>query len=181
MVKVMSDKILRMCVLEKLIGNIIAKKRQYFTISTHLCFRTPDMDIGQACHLLHHGDPFNQLGPFKLEQLSGQPYITVIHQLMSDGEMEHFKNYAKDKLERSGHSGIGAGITSLKRTSKQTWLDHRIFNVSIGVAMEKFGLAENETRDYLGQHNEWNHYFMARENFIDDDSVASRVSNRMER
>ena len=177
----MLDKILRMCVLEKLIGNIIAKKRQYFTISTHLCFRTPDMDIGQACHLLHHGDPFNQLGPFKLEQLSGQPYITVIHQLMSDGEMEHFKNYAKDKLERSGHSGIGAGITSLKRTSKQTWLDHRIFNVSIGVAMEKFGLAENETRDYLGQHNEWNHYFMARENFIDDDSVASRVSNRMER
>ena len=176
----MLDKILKMCVLEKLIGNITVKKRHYFTISKHLCFRTPEMDIGQACHLLHHGDPFNQLGPFKLEQLSGQPYITVIHQLMSDGEMEHFKNYAKDKLERSGHSGIGAGITSLKRTSKQAWLDHRIFDVSIGVAMQKSGL-QNITRDYVRQPNGWDHYFMARENFIVDDSVASRVSNRMER
>ena len=141
-------------------------------------YRTPEMDIGQACHLLHHDDPFNQLGPFKLEQLSGQPYITVIHELMSVREMEHFKNYANNKLERSG---LSAGITSLKRTSKQTWLDHRIFDVDIGVAMEKSGLPENKTRDSFRQPNGWNHYFMARENFIDDDSVALTVSHRMER
>ena len=174
----MLDKILKMCVLGKLIGNITVKKRHYFTISKHLCFRTPEMDIGQACHLLHHDDPFNQLGPFKLEQLSGQPYITVIHELMSVREMEHFKNYANNKLERSG---LSAGITSLKRTSKQTWLDHRIFDVDIGVAMEKSGLPENKTRDSFRQPNGWNHYFMARENFIDDDSVALTVSHRMER
>ena len=53
--------------------------------------RTPDMDIGQACRHLHHRDPFSRLGPFLYEQLSSQPLITLIHQLMTDQEMEHFK------------------------------------------------------------------------------------------
>ena len=85
------------------------------------------MDIGQYCHHLHHNDPYTMLGPFKLEQLSSQPYITVIHDMMYTSEMDHFKSYASDKLERSGHgdnNGSG-GVQSLKRTSKQTWLEHR--------------------------------------------------------
>ena len=38
--------------------------------------RTPDMDLKQACHHLHQNDPHSRLAPFKLEELSSQPYIT---------------------------------------------------------------------------------------------------------
>ena len=53
--------------------------------------RSRDMDIGQECRHLHHQDPASRLGPFQYEQLSSQPLISIIHQLMTDQEMEHFK------------------------------------------------------------------------------------------
>lgn len=93
--------------------------------------RTSDMDSDKQCRRLHHKNPYLRLGPFKLEEHSFEPYITVIHQLMYEDEMQHFKNYASDRLERSGHGNGAASTTSLKRTSKQTWLDHRYFEPKI--------------------------------------------------
>ncbi len=45
---------------------------------------------------------------------------------------ELFKTCA-DKLERSGHGGKGGlgSHTSLKRTSKQTWIEHRRFDLNL--------------------------------------------------
>ncbi len=93
--------------------------------------RTSDMDSDKHCRRLHHKNPYLRLGPFKLEELSYEPYITVIHQLMYEDEMQHFKDYASDRLERSGHGNGASSTTSLKRTSKQTWLDHRYFEPKI--------------------------------------------------
>ena len=149
--------------------------------------RSPDMDIGQKCRHLHHSDHFTRLGPFKLEQVSSAPFITVVHDLMSDSEAEHFKDYARDKLVRSGHGNNhndGAGIHSLKRTSKQTWLEHRKFWMNftedviarLGVTTQEEAAAVFEDED-----TNWTYYFMTKERANMTDMVANRVSDRMER
>ena len=149
--------------------------------------RTPDMDIGQKCRHLHHNDQFTRLGPFKMEQMASEPFITVVHDLMTDAEVEHFKDYARDKLVRSGHGNNGVdptGIHSFKRTSKQTWLDHRNFWMNftdkvisrMGVNTEEEAKAVFEAGDY-----NWNYYFMTKERANNSDRVAERVSDRMER
>ena len=67
--------------------------------------RTAAMESGHKCHHLHHFNPYSMLGPFKLEEASKKPYITVIHELMYDSEIKHFKAFAKPILERSGLGG----------------------------------------------------------------------------
>ena len=144
--------------------------------------RTSEMDLGQRCYHLHHNDPFNMLSPFKLEQLSSQPYITVIHQMMTEREMEHFKQYARDKLQRSGHAGRGTDTTSLKRTSKQTWLEHRMFNLNVTEIMEKTGASSpEEVQKMLEDDPAWSSFFMRKKDENITDWVSHRVSQRMER
>lgn len=145
--------------------------------------RTSEMDRGQLCHLLHHNDPFNMVAPFRLEQLSGQPYITIIHGLMTEGEMEHFKSYARDRLVRSGHAAAGkvAEKTSLKRTSKQTWLEHRMFNLNSSEITEVTGAKTQEEIEKVLEEPSWGSFFMRKRDENITDLVAHRVSQRMER
>ena len=147
-----------------------------------LQLRSSDLDLGQECHHLHHNDPFNMLGPFKLEQLSSQPYITVIRQMMTESETEHFKDYARVRLERSGHAGGNSETTSLRRTSKQTWLEHRLFNLNVTEIMEKTGAGDqNEVMRTLDDDPAWRSFFMRRRDQNITDWTAYRVSERMER
>ena len=60
-----------------------------------------------------------------VEEASLQPYIIIVKQLMADSEMGHFKDTAVKDMSRSGHAGKGGPTTSMRRTSKQAWLDHR--------------------------------------------------------
>ena len=152
--------------------------------------RTPDMDIGQKCRHLHHHDQFTRLGPFKMEQMSSQPFITVVHELMTDDEAEHFKDYARDKLVRSGtgnNNVDAAGVHSFKRTSKQTWLEHRNFWMNFtDMVISRMGVSNEEEAKAVfeggGQFDiNWNYYFMTKERANNSDRVASRVSDRMER
>ena len=145
--------------------------------------RTSEMDRGQLCHLVHHHDPFNMVAPFRLEQLSGQPYITIIHGLMTEGEMEHFKSYARDRLVRSGHAATGPAPdkTSLKRTSKQTWLEHRSFNLNFTEITEVTGAETKEEIYEVPDDTSWSSFFMRKRDENITDLVAHRVSQRMER
>ena len=145
--------------------------------------RTSEMDRGQLCHLLHHNDPFNMVAPFRLEQLSGQPYITIIHGLMTEEEMEHFKSYARERLVRSGHAAAGKEPekTSLKRTSKQTWLEHRMFNLNFTEITEMTGAETKEEIQEVLEQPSWRSFFMRKRDENITDLVAHRVSQRMER
>ena len=149
--------------------------------------RSPEMDIGQKCRHLHHSDDFTRLGPFKLEQVSSQPFITVVHELMTDTEAEHFKDYARDKLVRSGHGNNHVnteGIHSFKRTSKQTWLEHRKFWMNFTEAViSRMGVNSEEEAKALFEedYSSWNYYYMTKNRADHTDMVATRVSDRMER
>ena len=147
-------------------------------------YRTPDMSIGIKCRHLHHHNPYNMLGPFKLEELSKEPYITIVRQMMFEDEMEHFKEFAESKLERSGHGGKGgdSGLTSLKRTSKQSWLEYRKFNTNISEVIEVTGVQTKEEAEHLlDTDHSWASYIYKRENLNCTDKIAEKVSNRMER
>ena len=50
-------------------------------------------------------------------QVSSQPFITLVHEMMTESEAEHFKDYARDKLVRSGHGNNNvnaSGVHSFK-------------------------------------------------------------------
>lgn len=53
--------------------------------------RSPEMDIGLKCHLLHHNDPYLRLGPFKLEVRNKNPFLVIFKDFLSHRETEHFK------------------------------------------------------------------------------------------
>ena len=63
--------------------------------------RTPEMETVLRCRLLHHQDVFTRLGPFRLEEMSLQPYIVIIKGLMEEEELAHFKGRAVNQV-RSG-------------------------------------------------------------------------------
>ena len=71
------------------------------------------------CFSLHHFDPYLRLGPFKLDDQSISPYVTVIRDFLAGSEMEYYKEFARPRLFRSEFGGNKQGVT---RTSKQTWL-----------------------------------------------------------
>ena len=100
----------------------------------------------------------------------------------ADAEVEHFKDYARVRLERSGHAGGNTETTSLRRTSKQTWLEHRLFNLNVTEIMEKTGAGDqNEVMRTLDDDPAWRSFFMRRRDQNITDWTAYRVSERMER
>ena len=58
------------------------------------------------------------------------------------------QSYARDKLERSGTGGNtgNPGTHSLKRTSKQTWLEYRGFDINVTELVDRMPGAG--THDY---------------------------------
>ena len=151
----------------------------------HICkgakLRTPDLDADLRCRLLHHHDPFSKLGPFMVEEASLQPYIIIVKQLMVDSEMGHFKDTAVKELSRSGHAGKTGETTSMRRTSKQAWLDHRNFNYSILDLSSILRTSEAETNKTLRENNNWASVMVRSDTLVSSDRVLERVSNRMER
>ncbi|XP_032793189.2 prolyl 4-hydroxylase subunit alpha-1 [Daphnia magna] len=77
------------------------------------------------CRHISHTQPYFIVRPLKLEEHSLVPYIAVFHDFMSDAETELFKSLAIENLERSAHGSkrsVRQGVTSDKRTSKQSWV-----------------------------------------------------------
>jgi len=59
-----------------------------------------------------------------MEQLSLDPYVAYVHEILTESEMQMFKDHAKGRMERSK---IGQGVNSTTteiRTSQNTWLWH---------------------------------------------------------
>lgn len=152
------------------------------------------MDSQLRCRLLHHNNPFTRLGPFQIEEQSLQPYLIVIKGLMGEQEMDHYKDKAVDEvklafmvilplaqLERSGHGGGKGSTTSLKRTSKQTWLEHRAFNFSLSDLSAVLGTNDAETNKTLKENLQWASIMVRPETLVSTDSVIQRISDRMER
>ena len=53
------------------------------------------------CQLLHHNDPYLKLGPFKLEVFLWQPYRTILHDFLTDKEMNWMMDYSRPRLSKT--------------------------------------------------------------------------------
>ena len=114
-----------------------------------------------TCFSLHHFNPYLRLGPFKLEDQSLSPYVTVFRDFLAVSEMEYYKDYARPRLFRSEFGGNKQGVT---RTSKQTWLQD--YDDS------KF-VYNNKTRLGVGP-------YIHKENIVEErDAVAAGISDRI--
>ncbi|CAG0916324.1 unnamed protein product [Notodromas monacha] len=78
------------------------------------------------CYLETKNHPFHVLKPTKTEELHRNPDIILLHDLLSDREIEHLKALAEPSLSRSSVTGdYGAHTTYISdvRTSKNSWFD----------------------------------------------------------
>lgn len=81
------------------------------------------------CQHLHHDDNYLRLGPFKLDIQHDAPFVGVFRNILYDDEMEHFREFARDKLYRS--EVLTKQKTVVTRTSKQAWLKDSIINKTL--------------------------------------------------
>ena len=104
---------------------------------------TKDLKCGE----LHYHEPYLRLGPFKADTQSLVPHIVVFRDLLSHREMSHYREVAtQNGLARSQHGmplGKGGSGSSVKRTSKQTWLGET------GVNGTLWSIGPYQTREHL--------------------------------
>ncbi|XP_033244634.1 prolyl 4-hydroxylase subunit alpha-1 isoform X1 [Drosophila miranda] len=74
------------------------------------------------CWLSHQDEPYQRLSPFKVEQLSGDPYVAYFHDVLSDKESELIIEHGKGQVTRSEIGQTGNSTVSEIRTSQNTWL-----------------------------------------------------------
>ena len=53
------------------------------------------------CILVHHRDPFTQLGPFKIELAYHSPVIMIIHELFTEEDTDFLVDWATPRLSRT--------------------------------------------------------------------------------
>ena len=52
------------------------------------------------CVLVHHKDPFTKLGPFKIEYVHHNPFFLIIHELLTEEDMDYIRIWATPRLSR---------------------------------------------------------------------------------
>jgi len=51
-------------------------------------YRLPDHENLPKCGYLHHFDPYLRLGPFKVEIILRSPYLSILHELLTEEEIQ---------------------------------------------------------------------------------------------
>ena len=59
----------------------------------------PEMD-NHRCVRVHHKDPYTKLGPFKIEYVHHNPFFLIIHDLLTEEDMDYLKTWATPRLSR---------------------------------------------------------------------------------
>jgi hypothetical protein len=62
--------------------------------------RVPDQRDFTRCGYLHHFDPYLRLGPFKVEVIMRSPYISILHDLLTEQEIQWMIEYSVPRLSR---------------------------------------------------------------------------------
>ena len=65
------------------------------------------------CHFLHHFNPYLKLCPFKLEVKLDKPYRIILHDMLTEEEIQHILNLSIPNLSRTRrHSPSNDGSKS---------------------------------------------------------------------
>jgi prolyl 4-hydroxylase len=62
--------------------------------------RQPETENLPKCGYLHHFNPYLRLGPFKVEVAVRSPYISILHDLLTEEEIEWLIQYSIPRLSR---------------------------------------------------------------------------------
>ncbi|XP_043225526.1 prolyl 4-hydroxylase subunit alpha-1-like [Amphibalanus amphitrite] len=85
--------------------------------------RSPEEEADLSCHLTSNGSPLLLLSPLRVEVLSRQPYIVMLHQLVTETEVSQFQELAGPRLATSRHRHPdGEFVASMSRISKNAWI-----------------------------------------------------------
>ena len=63
--------------------------------------RQPEKINLPKCGYLHHFNPYLRLGPFKVEVISRSPYISILHDLLTEEEIQWIIEYSLPRLSRT--------------------------------------------------------------------------------
>ena len=78
------------------------------------------------CHFLHHFNPYLKLGPFKLEVKLDKPYRTILHDMLTEKEIQHMIDISVPNLSRTrGHSASNEGSRSEFRYGDKKYIIHK--------------------------------------------------------
>lgn len=99
------------------------EQRQYRSLCRGERLRAHSMDKNLSCRYFYGHDAYFLLNPIRQEIRSLDPYIVVLHDVISDREIKILKEVSTPKLMRSSHYGFnGSFERSLLRTSANAWL-----------------------------------------------------------
>lgn len=62
--------------------------------------RDPTEDLPK-CGFLHHFDPYLRLGPFKVEVVEKSPYLSILHGILTEEEIQWIVDYSRPRLSKS--------------------------------------------------------------------------------
>ncbi|XP_017020881.1 prolyl 4-hydroxylase subunit alpha-2 [Drosophila kikkawai] len=100
--------------------------KESFQLYTRVCRGelrpSPRKQRKLRCYLSHQNVSYYHLSPFKIEQLSLDPYVAYIHDVISKSEMEQIMEHGKGSMERSRVGQSENATTTEIRTSQNTWL-----------------------------------------------------------
>ena len=91
-------------------------------------FSHPKFSFNKECKYLHHRDSYLKVGPIKLEVAREAPYVSILHDLLSEREITWLINQSSPKLSHSRESiqyqkhDKWDGTTKIIEKSVQTWM-----------------------------------------------------------
>ena len=99
------------------------ERYQYMELCKGRDLRNVSVTSQLTCQYSHGNHPTFTIGPLKLEIVSLDPYIVVIHNFILESETEAIKTKAAPSLRRSVMVGKNVnGTTNDRRVSEQAWL-----------------------------------------------------------
>ena len=111
---------------EKVMGTGI-EKDMYIQLCRSIDLRPPKTTKDLQCKYESRGKPYYTYGPRKVEVVNLDPYIAVVHDFITNGEIKEFIKVASPKLKRSQMVGNKYnGSLSDYRVSEQTWINEQM-------------------------------------------------------
>ena len=104
--------------------------------------------LHSKCHLVHHFNPFLNLGPFNIEVMFYKPFRTIIHDFFTETEMDWMMEYSKPRLSASRAGSIPDSTKDLTKSDLRYSAAKR--GVSVGKAITAWfnDIVYNESEVY---------------------------------
>ncbi|XP_061396366.1 prolyl 4-hydroxylase subunit alpha-2 [Musca vetustissima] len=112
-------------VLDKPVETASEIERLYNQVCSGEVEQTPQEKRHLRCRYVTNNVPYYFLGPFKMEELSADPFVAFYHEVIYDNEIDQIISSVEDSIERSKVGGNADSRYDEIRVSKNSWLDFK--------------------------------------------------------